>query len=346
VLLIAVRDALWRWRRFLVALVATAVVLGLTLVLDGVNRSFPNEVRRTVAAFDAGAWLVPEGSSGVFLSSTVLPADTAAAARELPGAGDASAIAVLRADVDGDTDVNLIGVVPGHFTDPPVTDGRAPAAEGEATAEGSLGLDIGATTTIDGHTVTIVGHTSGLSFRAGIPSMYVPLADAQAIGYGGAPLATTVVTERVPTELLNGFVALDSAAVRDDLLAPLVNARKTIGLVLGLLWMVAAMVIGSVVYLTSLDRSRDFAVLKATGATNQSLLVGLAFQASLLSAGACLLGIVLSFGLASAFPMRTEVATASYVTLIAVAVGVALVASGVSARRTLRTDPALAFSGA
>jgi putative ABC transport system permease protein len=176
--------------------------------------------------------------------------------------------------------------------------------------------------------------------------MYMPLVDAQAIGYGGAPLATTVLTETVPTELLDGFIALESSEVQEDLLAPLVNARKTIGLVLGLLWMVAAMVIGSVVYLTSLDRSRDFAVLKATGATNQSLLVGLAFQASLLSAGACLLGIALSFGLASAFPMRTEIATASYLTLIAVAVAVALVASGVSARRTLRTDPALAFSGA
>ena len=345
-LLIAVRDALWRWRRFLVALVATALVLALTLVLDGVNRSFPNEARRTVAAFDAGAWLVPEGSSGVFLSSTVLPADTAAAAKSLPGAEEASAVAVLRAAMGDQVDINVIGVVPGLFTDPPVTDGRAPAAPGEATAEGDMGLDIGERTTIDDRTFTIVGHTDGLSFRAGVPSMYVPLVDAQAIGYGGAPLATTVVTKALPSDTLDGFITLTSSAVSEDLLAPLANARKTIGLVLGLLWIVAAMVIGSVVYLTSIDRSRDFAVLKATGATNQSLLVGLAFQASLLSGGACLLGVLMSFWLASAFPMRTEIATGSYLTLVAVAVGVALVASGVSARRTLRIDPALAFSGA
>jgi putative ABC transport system permease protein len=345
-LLIAARDALWRWRRFLVALVATALVLSLTLVLDGVNRSFPNEARRTVAAFDAGAWIVPEGSSGVFLSSTVLPDDTVATVARLPGAEAASAVAVLRAALEDDSDINVIGVEPGGFTDPPVVDGRAPAALGEATAERSMDLEIGDATKIDGHPFTIVGLTSGLSFRAGVPSLYVPLADAQVVGYGGAPLATTVVTMGVPTELPGGYVAFDNGAVEDDLLAPLVNARKTIGLILGLLWLVAAMVIGSVVYLTSIDRSRDFAVLKATGATNQSLLMGLAFQASLLSGGACVLGIVMSFGLSSAFPMRTEVASASYITLVAVAVAVALVAAGVSARRTLRIDPALAFAGA
>jgi putative ABC transport system permease protein len=346
VLLIALRDALWRWRRFLVALVATALVLALTLVLDGVNRSFPNEARRTVAAFDAGSWVVPDGSTGVFLSSTILPADTAATIGSLPGAEEAGAVSVLRASLDDDTDINVIGVQPGRFTDPPVVAGRAPEAAGEATAERSMGLDVGTKTAIDGHPFTIVGHTSGLSFRAGVASVYVTLSDAQEIGYGGAALATTIVTKGALTDAGPGFVALDDDAVRDDLLAPLVNARKTIGLVLALLWIVAAMVIGSVVYLTSIDRSRDFAVLKATGATNQSLLAGLAFQAGMLSGGASVLAVGLSFVLASAFPMETEVATASYITLAAVAIGVALVAAGVSARRTLQIDPALAFAGA
>ncbi len=267
-ILIALRDVLWRWRRFMVALVATALVLALTLVLDGVNRSFPNEARRTVAAFDAGAWLVPEGSSGVFLSSTVLPDDTSEAAAGLAGAEEAGSVAVLRAALDDETDINVIGVQPGRFTDPPVVEGRAPAAPGEATVERGMGYDIGDRVVVDGRPLAVVGQTSGLSFRAGVPSLYVDLADAQAIGYQGAPLATTVVTKGLPTEMLDGYEALASAEVAEDLLAPLAQARQTIGLVLALLWVVAAMVIGSVVYLTSIDRARDFAVLKATGATD------------------------------------------------------------------------------
>ncbi len=344
--LIAIRDVVWRWRRFLVALVATALVLALTLVLDGVNRSFPAEARRTTAAFHAAGWLVPEGSAGVFLSSTVLPADSVTAAAALPGAQEASAVAVLRAALGDGTDVNLIGLTSGAFTDPPLTDGRMPAASGEATVERELGIDIGAQLQIAGQPFTVVGRTSGLSFRAGVPSLYVPLVDAQAIGYRGSPLATAIATKGVPTEVPDGIVALDNAAVERDLLAPMVNARKTITMVLALLWLVAAMVIGSVVYLTSIDRSRDFAVLKATGATDRSLLGGLAFQAAVLSGGACLIGIALSFALAPAMPMRTEIATTSYLTVAVVSVVVALVAAVVSTRRTLQIDPALAFSGA
>lgn len=344
--LISIRDVLWRWRRFLVAMLATALVLALTLVLDGVNRAFPNEARRSVEAFDADAWVVPAGSAGVFLSSTVLPADAASSVATLPGTEAAAAIAVLRAPLGDGTDVNVLGIEGGTFTDPPLVEGRAPAAPGEATAERSLGIAVGESVTIAGAPFTVVGRTSGLSFRAGVPSMYVPLADAQAIGYRGNPLATAVVTKGVPTELPADLVALDDEAVREDLLAPIVNARKTIGLVLALLWLVAAMVIGSVVYLTSLDRSRDFAVLKATGATDRSLLAGLAMQAGLLSAGACAIGVALSFVLAPALPMQTEIARGSYVTLAVVSLGVAVVAALVSARRTLRIDPALAFSGA
>ena len=345
-LLIAVRDALWRWRRFMVALVATALVLSLTLALDGVNRSFPNEAHRTVEAFDAGSVARPRRQQQRVLLRHRAPGRHRRGRRRPARCRGGQRRRARGRRAPDETTIHVIGVVPGLFTDPPVVDGRTPAAPGEATAERSLGIELGERTEFNGHQFTIVGHTSGLSFAAGIPSVYVPLADAQAIGYGGAPLATTVVTKGTPTGALEGFHAVDNAFAEADLLAPLVNARKTIGLILGLLWIVAAMVIGSVVYLTSIDRSRDFAVLKATGATNQSLLAGLAFQASLLSGGADALAVVMSFGVASAFPMRTEVATGSYVTLVVVAIGVALVAAGVSARRTLRIDPALAFAGA
>ncbi len=209
-----------------------------------------------------------------------------------------------------------------------------------------MGLDLGERTTIAGRPYTVVGHTDGLTFRAGVPSLYVSLADAQAIGYRGAGLATAVATKGTPTTVPEELVALDSPTVREDLLAPLAKAADTIALLLVLLWLVAAMVIGSVVYLTSVDRHRDFAVLKATGATDGSLLGSLALQASLLSGGAFVLGVGMSFLLAPIMPVRTEIATASYVTLGLVAMGVALVASLVSTRRTLQIDPALAFSGA
>ena len=135
--------------------------------------------------------------------------------------------------------------------------------------------------------------------------------------------------------------------MKADLLAPLADARSTIGLILGLLWLVAAMVIGSVVYLTSIDRSRDFAVLEGHG-RDRPLAAGRAGVPGGAALGrrqrARRAGVLRRS--APTLPMRTEVATGSYVTLAAVAVGVALVAALVSTRRTLGIDPALAFAGA
>ena len=38
-----------------------------------------------------------------------------------------------------------------------------------------------------------------------------------------------------------------------------------------LLWIVAACIVGSIVYVSAIERTRDFAVFKATGASNGSL---------------------------------------------------------------------------
>ena len=47
-------------------------------------------------------------------------------------------------------------------------------------------------------------------------------------------------------------------------------------LMAGLLWVVAAMIVGSMIYMSALERTRDFAVFKAVGVPTRSILAGLA----------------------------------------------------------------------
>lgn len=350
-LLITLRDLQWRWKRFLVALGATAIVLALTLVLAGVSASFGNEASRTVDAFGAQGWLVPEGATGPFMSSATLPASRADDVASLPGAEAASPIAVLRGavehgDLPGAVDVNLIGTVPGAFTSPPVVAGRAAALVGEATVDRRVGIGIGQTVRTGTRELVVVGQTDGLSFRAGVPSMYVTLVEAQAIGYGGAALASAIVTKGTPAQAPAGLVLLDGEDVRADLLAPIANARKTISLVLGLLFLVAALVIGSVVFLSALDRVRDFAVLKAIGSGNGALVGGVALQSVLLTAAAGLVGAILAQVIGPVLPMHAEIGGGAYLLLAVVGTVVAILGSLAGVRRALRVDPALAFGGA
>ena len=64
---------------------------------------------------------------------------------------------------------------------------------------------------------------------------------------------------------------------------PLDGAISSVNLIRVLLWFVAAMIIGTMTYLTALERLRDMAVLKAVGASTRQLATSIALQGALVA---------------------------------------------------------------
>jgi putative ABC transport system permease protein len=129
------------------------------------------------------------------------------------------------------------------------------------------------------------------------------------------------------------------------MLRPLRVAWSSITIVAGLLWIVAVLIVGSVVYLSALERLRDFAVFKAIGVPTRSILSGLALQAVIVAVLAAALGVVLALMLGPAFPMLVVIPTVAYLALPVVAIAIGLLASVAGLRRAVAVDPALAFGG-
>jgi len=348
VLLIALRDLQWRRRRFLIGVIATGLVFALALLITGMGASFRNEVKRTVNAMGADAWVVPSGTSGPFTAATTFPESVADEVARRPGVEQASPIAVLRFTVQTPSlkDINVIAVDIDGVGSPVPNDGKPLAASGEAVVDKTLGMDVGETLRIGGRPFRVVGKTSGLTFFAGTPTVFLPLADGQAIAMGGAKLATSVATRGVPASVPDGTKQMTNAEVVTDLQRPLKQATQTINFLCVLLWIVAAGIIGSIVYLQALERVRDFAVLKATGTTNSSLLAGLALQAVLLSLLSAVAAVVLAALLTPLLAMPAEISSGAYILLPIIAVIVGLLASLAGLRRAVGVDPALAFGGA
>ncbi|WP_308217890.1 FtsX-like permease family protein, partial [Mycobacterium tuberculosis] len=71
----------------------------------------------------------------------------------------------------------------------------------------------------------------------------------------------------------------DRVSAVNDLVRPLKVAVNSISIVAVLLWIVAVLIVGSVVYLSALESLRDFAVFKAIGPPTRSIMAGLALQA-------------------------------------------------------------------
>jgi putative ABC transport system permease protein len=164
---------------------------------------------------------------------------------------------------------------------------------------------------------------------------------AQQTLFSGQPLISAVCLRGTPAEIPDGYRIVSRDAAVTDLMRPLQKAYGAISYVAILLWAVAALIVGSLIYLSALERTRDFAVFKAVGVATHWVFAGLALQAVV----AAVLGGVLSLGLGPTFPMRVVVPTSALVLLPVIAVVIGLLASVAGLRRAVTVDPALAFGG-
>jgi putative ABC transport system permease protein len=341
------RDLGWRRRRFVIAVGAITLVLALTLLLSGFRDGIDVETARTVHALGGDAFVVREGVSGPFTTVSQLNQDVAETVAALPGVRQAEPIVSIRHSIDSSpvTDVYLIGARPGSLAMPGVDEGRQPRRSGEAVLDGRASRKVGDVVRLGGRTFEIVGLVHGVTVWAGVPAMFVTLADAQDLVFGGAPAATAIVVSGRPQAQRAGLSIIDARQARADLKRPLANAITTIDLLRFFLWIVAAAIVGSVLYVSALERSRDFAVFKAFGTDSSDLVGTLIVQAFVLSAISALAAVALSRVLAALFPAVISFPARTLILLPLVALLVGLVGSLAGARRAISVDPATAFGG-
>ena len=324
---IALRDLQWRTRRILIAVGGASLVLALALVMSGLSAGFENEAARTVSLARGTGWVIDEGGSGPFLQPSPLPPTVVAARR-----------------TRGDGANHGIGAVPDRLGSPQVSRGRALAGNGEAVVDVTLGARVGQKIRLGTRSFEVVGTIRGARLLAGVPNAYVSLHDAQAMAFGGKNLASSIVVDR-PIEAPPRTRVIDNREAKTDGLRPVVNAEKTIAMVRSLLWLVAALIVGSVMYLGALERTKDVAVLKGMGARSGTLTTSLALQAALLGLVAAACAAVLAVAIAPVFPLAVEIPRSAFLLLPVVAMAIGLVASLAAASRLISTQPALAFGG-
>ncbi len=345
-LLIAIRDLQFRLRRFVISVVAVALVLALTVVLAGVASSLDVEVNHTLDQLGVDHWVVNSEASGPFFGSVPMDQATVAQVKSLPGVQEAEPQVFYPYTLDspsGPKSITLFGVAPGALGAPKPDHGRPLQSPGEAVTQSIYGMKIGSTVRIGGKSFTVVGTYDTSTMLGGIPNVFLSTSDLQSIAFKGAPVITAVAITGTPTGGLNGFKTVSRADARNDLIRPLHSVKQTISLLSVLLWIVTGCIIGSVIYLSALERTRDFAVFKAIGVSNSWVLAGLVLQAVLLSALASGAALIIARLLAPAMSVPVVFPTGVVLLVPVTAVAVSIVGSLAGVRRAVRVDPALAF---
>jgi putative ABC transport system permease protein len=344
---ITLRDLIYRRRQFVIAVLGTAMTFAIALDLTGMSQGFHTEARHAVQDIGADNWLVAGTVHGPFTSIAVIPAATAGEVAKLPGVQRADPLVILPSTVgtgDKVRNVNLIGHVPGGTGTPAPTKGRAARQPGEIVVNDSLGLGVGDHIVVGSRPFEVVGVVTNRTYSAGIPMVFAPISDAEALAFNGQPLATAIVTKGSPAESLPGFRLMSNDDVGADLLRPMANPTKSIDNTRAVMWLVSALIVGAVTYLSVLERLRDFAVFRAVGGSTRSLALTVCLEAVLASTIAAVLAALLANVLKPFFIIPLDITVPAYLTLPLVGIAVGLLASLVGLRRAVRVDPALAFS--
>lgn len=349
---LALADLRFRLRRFVVAVVAAGVTLALLLLMTGVVNQFDREPGATAATLGASHWVLPAGIENPFTSNATFPADVAAQVVVPPGedgaAGQANAVVLARLPltVDGETlDAILVGHPPTGPGAPEVDGVLAVGPDGVAVSRAvPAGLD--EQIELGGRPVRVVGLVDDATLFAGMPLVFVPVEVARQQLAGGAAFASAFLADGAPTAVPAGMHVLTASEVAEAAKGPVERPILTLHIVRALLAIVAAMIIGAVVYLASIERTRDVAVLRAVGVEGSMLATGVAAQALAMAIIASLGAIALQVVMAPVFPLAVYLTATDLVLLPVLAAGIAMAASYAAIRRTLRIEPSAAFAAA
>src|SRR5687768_11878048 len=129
--LLTLRDLQFRAVRFGIAILGTALVFAMVLLMAGLSAQFRKEPQTTVEAIGGDRWVIPEGVTGPFTSGATVPA---ALADELEGAEAAEAVVLVRHTAkmrDETRDVFLFGHRLGGMGTPDLVEGDEAGGSGE-----------------------------------------------------------------------------------------------------------------------------------------------------------------------------------------------------------------------
>ncbi|HTM84000.1 MAG TPA: ABC transporter permease [Mycobacterium sp.] len=246
-------------------------------------------------------------------------------------------------DGESPENVNIYGIPKAAM--PPIISGRAPTEPNEIAVSTTMKRAVGDEIELGAGKLQVVGLVEKSTTLAGQPNGFLTVVGAQRLMFSGQPVASAIGMRGTPATVPEGYRVVDRVGAVDDMVRPLAGAQMALSYMSVLLWGVAALIVGSLIYLSALERSRDFAVFKALGVTTWMVLAGLALQSVLVAVAAAVLGGVLAVAIGPLFPMLVAVTASSFALLMLTAVGIGLLASLAGVRHAVSVDPVTAFGG-
>lgn len=373
---LALKDIRHGLFRFVLTCFGLGLLMTVVLAMIGIYNGLVSDALAVVKAPAADIWVVEAGTKGPFAEASSIPADTRDAVARMPGVAEAGAVNYQNVEAPhaGRTlRLYVIGHEPGRPGGPQaIAEGRGiGAGHFELVADRKTGLLPGETIRLGRNRFTVVGLVEGAMNSGGDPAVYVTLADAMALQTELDPAAQRVQAARgavsvksasvaaviarmapgADVDLLTATVrqwkhlaAMTQAEQENLLLASVVDkARRQIGLFLGILLSVSAVVIALIIYTMTMEKLKQIATLKLIGAPDRTIVGLIVQQALILGASGWGIGLILILTVKDYFPRRVVLEPFNAMVLAGIVFTVCIAASGLGVRAAMKVDPATAL---
>jgi putative ABC transport system permease protein len=357
---IARRNLLAEKLRLAIAIGGVAFAVFLIVTIQSLYYGFRSGAGDFARQFPASLWVVQPGIGDLARSSSQIPASLQPEIAQMPGVAAAVRAEgrLQRISVDGHEDLSfVIG-----FEDGPATMqafrslGYAqPPARGEIIAHDSI-AHRGQKVSLNGRQLSVIDTYAGGIPMAGYSFMnYEDARDAFGLpGYvnyivvyplpGSSPqeIAASIQAAHPDVSTLTNEQLVDFTGRAVDSFLPIISV------LLAIAFLVGAAIVSLIIYTATVEKSRDYAVLKALGASNVRLYLVVLSQSFIVSVAGFVVGTPLSFLVASVVrrtvpEFLTHTDWTSVAVVLAAVISMSLIAAYLPASRIARIDPATVF---
>lgn len=365
-LFLAVRNLVQEKTRLLISVGGVAFSVLLIMSIQGLYQGWSHKIGEYIRTVPADYWITQTGATDMFHTPSVLPlalrdylAGVEGVASAKPFSGRRVAVAHNGKDINfyviADDTENRVGA-PAR-----VVEGKAVPENGEIIIDRTVGrsedIGIGDTLQVAGRPLKVVGYSDG-GYILSFSFAFATKSDADKIlqlpGATNFFLVTvqegadrTAVAERIEAEPAvdaiskDRFVDNNTNIVRDTFL-PIILVLLLIGVAVGMT------VIGLTIFTSTIEKAREYGVLKAIGVSNRQLYTVVLQQAVTAAVLGYAVGVALALAVNAAAgsvvpEFITEIRREDAAWIFAVTVAMAVVSSLLPVHRLARIDPAEVF---
>jgi putative ABC transport system permease protein len=362
---IALRNLLQEKTRLIISVGGVAFSVLLMITLQGLSLGFSNVLGQYFTTVPTDFW-VARANSGNIMDPSFVPLSVGPQLKSIDGVAGAQPFSMqsLTTSINGkDSQVYLIASDPTNNIGVPtkVSDGKAAPAQGEIVIDRVIAksnkVKLGNTLTFNGRRLKVIGFSEGTYLLAGSFG-FINKQDAASIyalpgttNYWLVRLkpGTNVSTVKAAINQIPGvtahtkdhFVKINIDVVR-SIITPVFGALVVLGALIG------TAVIGLTIFTSTIEKAKEYGILKAIGLKNRQLYVIVLEQALIAAVIGFVFGAALAYGLSpvitSAVPQFiTQIRLFDVAWIFVLTMLMAVAASYVPMRRLNKIDPAEVF---